>query len=86
MPAQVERDDPVPALGQGPRERHVHALAEQQAVQQHGDPRALAVDLVGHPAVLVKEAAPLLAHAHPVDSKRLGTGSFRPYLPSREYL
>ena len=49
MAEQVERHDAVPALRQRARQRLVHALVEQQAVQQHGQPRALAVDRVGQP-------------------------------------
>ena len=53
---QVERDDAVAARGEAARERLVHALAEQQAVQEHGHPRALAVDRVGQAAPFVVEA------------------------------
>ena len=71
VPAQVERDDPVPALGQGARQRLVHALAEQQAVYEHGHPRPVPVDAVGQPAILVPERPGLLAHAHPWNSRSL---------------
>jgi hypothetical protein len=63
--AQVERHHPVAALRQGARQRLVHALAQQQAVDQHGHPRPVPVDPVGDPAVLVQERPGLLAHAHP---------------------
>ena len=43
---QVERDHAVPAVGERARQLVVHALAEQQPVQQHGHPRAFAVALV----------------------------------------
>ena len=57
MAEQVERHDAVPALGQRPRERLVHALVEQQAVQQDRQPRALAVHGVGQPLAVEREAA-----------------------------
>ena len=54
---QVERDDAVPALGERLRQRLVHALGEQQAVQQDRQARALAVDRVGQPLAVEREAA-----------------------------
>ena len=54
---QVERDDAVAALGERARQRRVHALAEQQAVDEHGHPRALAVDRVGEPVAGEREGA-----------------------------
>ena len=52
---QVERDHAVAALGEAARERLVHALAEQQAVQEHDDARALAVVRVGQRSPFVAE-------------------------------
>ena len=61
---QVERDDPVAALRERARQRLVHALAQQQTVQQHGRARALAVHSIGQFAILAAEPAGFLAHAH----------------------
>jgi hypothetical protein len=56
VPEQVERHHPMPAPGQRARQRLVHSLAEQQAVEQHDHPRALAVARVGEPLAAVEEA------------------------------
>ena len=61
---QVERHDAVAALGQGAGEADVHALAEQQAVEQDRHPRALAVDPVGQLAAVVGEPAGGLWQLH----------------------
>ena len=66
---QVERHDAVAALGERPRQRLVHALAQQQPVQEHRHARALAVDLVGQPAVLARERPGLLARRHRPDCR-----------------
>ena len=59
---QVERDDAVAALGERARERDVHPLVEQQPVQQHRHPRAVAVLAVGERAPVVLERARRLPH------------------------
>jgi len=61
---QVERHDQVAALGQRARQRDVHALAEQQAVEEHRDARALAVHAVGQLAALAAERSRVLACSH----------------------
>ena len=52
---EVERDHAVAALGEAARERLVHALAEQQTVQEYDDARALAVVRVGQLSPFVAE-------------------------------
>ena len=46
VPEQVERDDPVAAVREVPRERVVHAAREQQPRQQHDGPPPLSVLVV----------------------------------------
>ena len=65
---QVERDDAVAARGERLRQRHVHLLREQQAVDEDGRPLALAVDRVGEPAAVVTERG----HEGRQDSERAG--------------
>src|SRR4051794_30319569 len=45
------------ALGERPRQRLVHALGEQEAVQQHGQARPLSVLRVGQSLAVEREAA-----------------------------
>ena len=44
---EVERKDPVPALGELARERAVHLLRQEQAVDEHARARPLAIARVG---------------------------------------
>ncbi len=56
-PSRSTRDDAVAALGERAGEAVVHALVEQQSVQQDGDPWAVAVGGVGDPLAVVLEGA-----------------------------
>jgi hypothetical protein len=55
VPEQVDRDDAVPPVGERLRQLGVHPLAEQQAVDEHGHPRPLAVAGVRQPVAVEHE-------------------------------
>jgi hypothetical protein len=50
---EVDRDDAIAPLGQVARQRRMHLLGEQQAVDEHAGPGALAVLRVGKTVTLV---------------------------------